>query len=422
MPDCIAAAALSVIGVNHRTAPLEVRERFAHRTDEVPAALDRVLTSGAAGGVLLSTCNRTEFYLASPLPDAGHAVWALLGERIGVPAEPYGYRRGGRGTVRHLYRVVSGLDSPIVGEPQIQGQVQAAWEASRTHAGPVLHRLFQSALRVGARVRAETAVGRGAASAPSAAATIARQILGRLAGRRALILGAGDVAQLALKCVMAEGVRAVMVANRTYARAQALAAQVGARAVRYEDAWPLFADADLVICSTSAPHAVVTWENVAPLVRRRQGRPLCVFDLAVPRDVEPAVGQLDNVFLYDLDDVQEVARLGLDRRRAALPAAERIVDEEAAAFWTWHAGLRVLPTIKALRERVETVRQAELARSLRRLGHLAPEDLARVEHLSRALATQFLHHPTLRLREAAEAGRGLAVEEAVRFLFRLEEP
>ena len=208
---------LTVVGVNHRTAPLEVRERFAHGAHEIPGALGRVLAAGASGGVLLSTCNRTEFYLSDAAESALDAVWALLGERLGDgrEARPYGYLRRDRDAARQLYRVAAGLDSMILGESQIQGQVRDAWELSRGLAGAVLHRLFQSALLVGARVRSETAIGRGAASAPSAAVALAGKIFGELRGRRALILGAGDMAELAAACLVDAGVQVTIVANRT---------------------------------------------------------------------------------------------------------------------------------------------------------------------------------------------------------------
>src|SRR5439155_1519709 len=193
----------------------------------------------------------------------------------------------------------AGLDAMMLGESQIQGQVRDAWETSKAQAGPVLHRLFQSALLVGARVRSETAIATGAASAPSAAVAVAARIFTRLAGRSALILGAGDMAELAATCLVSEGVRVTLVANRTYERARAIAEQLGARALTLDEAWEHFADADIVLSSTAAPHAVVTWDHVAPAVARRRGRPLCILDLGMPRDVEPAVAQLENVFLYD---------------------------------------------------------------------------------------------------------------------------
>src|SRR5881396_3640500 len=220
---------LAVVGVNHRTAPLEVRERFAHAPREVPAALGRVLSAGAGGGVLLSTCNRTEFYLAEPGDATPATVWAILTERLGEgrSASEYGYLVRDRDAVRHLYRVSAGLDSMILGESQIQGQVREAWETSRSLAGPVLHRLFQSA-------------------------------------------------ELAASCLVSEGVRVTLVANRTYERAQAVAEELGARALTLDEAWEHFASADIVLTSTAAPHAVVTWERVAPAIARRGGRPLCI--------------------------------------------------------------------------------------------------------------------------------------------------
>ena len=413
---------IAVVGVNHRTAPLEVRERFAHAPREVPAALERVLSAGAGGGVLLSTCNRTEFYLAEPGDATPATVWAILTERLGEgrSASEYGYLVRDRDAVRHLYRVSAGLDSMILGEPQIQGQVREAWETSRSQAGPVLHRLFQSALLVGARVRSETALAAGAASAPSAAVALAGKIFSRLAGRVALVLGAGDMAELAASCLVSEGVRVALVANRTYERARAVAEELGARALTLDEAWEHFASADIVLTSTAAPHAVVTWERVAPAIARRGGRPLCILDLAVPRDVEPAVGQLENVFLYDIDDLQAVAAHSAADRHQEVPAAERIVTDEVDRFWAWYGGLAAVPVLKEFRGRLDDMRAAELERALKRLAHLSPEDRAQVEQFSHALLNKFLHHPTIALKQAAQAGRGYGLLESLKKLFGLE--
>src|SRR5207253_2117414 len=336
------AMSITVLGASHRTAPLEVRERFAHEPREVPASLARVLAAGAGGGVLLSTCNRTEFYLAEGDDAVPEVVWALLSERLGGGrnASTYGYTQRDRDAVRHLYRVSAGLDAMILGESQVQGQVRDAWETSTAQAGPVLHRLFQSALLVGSRVRSETGLATGAASAPSAAVAVAARIFTRLAGRSALILGAGDMAELAATCLVSEGVRVTLVANRTYERARAVAEQPGARALTLDEAWEHFADADIVLSSTAAPHAVVTWDRVAPAVARRRGRPLCILDLGMPRDVEPSVAQLENVFLYDIDDLQAVAAQAAAERRGDIPAAERIVSEEAERFSAWSAEMK----------------------------------------------------------------------------------
>ena len=414
---------LAVVGVNHRTAPLEVRERFAHAAREVPASLERVLAAGAGGGVLLSTCNRTEFYLAEPGEGAPDAVWAILSERLGDgrSASAYGYFRRDRDAVRHLYRVSAGLESMILGESQIQGQVREAWEMSKSQAGPVLHRLFQSALLVGARVRSETGLAMGAASAASAAVAVAGKIFHQLAGRSALVLGAGDMAELAATCLASEGVRVTMVANRTYERAQAVAEELGARALTLDQAWEHFATADIVLSSTAAPHAVVTWERVAAAIERRGRRPLCILDVAVPRDVEPAVGRLENVFLYDIDDLQTVAAQATAERRKEIPAAEHIVTEEVDRFWTWYGGLAVVPVLKEFRGRLDQVRAQELERALKRLAHLAPEDRAQIEQFSHALLNKFLHQPTIALKQAAHVGRGYGLLEALKRLFGLEQ-
>jgi glutamyl-tRNA reductase len=413
---------IQVLGVNHLTAPLDVRERFALPTSEVVTTLNRVLAAGAAGGVVISTCNRTEFYVADPRESVPLAIWNLLSERLGDDrrADDYGYVRSDRDAVRHLYRVSAGLDSMVLGESQIQGQVRDAWEQSRGQAGPVLHRLFQSALLVGARVRSETILGAGNASAPSAAVAVANKIFGDLSGREALILGAGEVAELAASCLVGEGVRVSLVANRTYDRARVIADRMGARALTLDDAWTHFATADVVLCSTSAPHAVVTWDRVAAPIERRRGRPLCILDLAVPRDVEPSVGQLENVFLYNLDDLQTVAAQAAARRRDEIPAAERIVDEEVERFWGWFEGLGVVPAIKAFRGRMDAVREAELQRLMRRLPHLAESDRALVEQFSHALMNKFLHQPTIALKRAAESGNSDELLLALRALFERE--
>ena len=415
-----------MLGVNHLTAPLEVRERFWHAGHEVPAALQRVLAAGARGGVLLSTCNRTEFYLADEGGVAPEEVWSLLTERLadGRAAAAFGYVRRDRDAVRHLYRVSAGLDSMILGESQIQGQVKQAWELSRGHAGPVLHRLFQSALAVGSRVRTETAVGMGNASAPSAAVALAGKIFGDLAGREALILGAGDMAELAAACLVSEGVRVSLVANRTYERARAIAEQLGAgsRALTLDEAWAQFAAVDIVICSTAAPHAIVTWQRVAAALEARRRRPLCILDLAVPRDVEPAVGQLENVFLYDIDDLQAVAAAAAAQRRGEIPRAEHIVDQEVEEFWTWYGGLAVVPVLRDFRGRLEALRAAELERTLKHLPDLTAVEREHIDRLTQSLLNKFLHPPTVALKTAAQDGRGYALLEALRRLFGLDAP
>ncbi|MBI4421806.1 MAG: glutamyl-tRNA reductase, partial [Gemmatimonadetes bacterium] len=314
----------------------------------------------------------------------------------------------------------AGLDSLVVGESQIQGQVREAWEMARAAAGPVLHRLFQAALGAGGRVRAETTLGSGAASVPSACVDLAKKIFSDLAGRRGLVLGTGDMAELAITLLVGEGVLPIVAAHRNLDRAMQIVSRLGGQAVELEGAWGLFRDVDLVICSTAAPHAIVTPERVGDAIQARgNGRPLCLLDIAVPRDVDPAVGKLESVFLYDIDDLQEVAAQAIGDRKRVIPAAERIIDEEVGYFWDWYASRGVVDSVRALREQVERMRQAEVERALKRLAHLSPEDRDRVEQLTRALMNKFLHNPTIRLRSAAGNGHGSQIAEAVRYLFDL---
>jgi glutamyl-tRNA reductase len=283
----------------------------------------------------------------------------------------------------------------------------------------VLNRLFQSALLVAGRVRNETAIARGAASVSSAAVQLAKKIFGSLQGRRAMVLGAGDMADLALECLVREGVRTAIVANRTYERARELAAQHGADALHYDQCWSRLHEVDVLLCSTSAPHTMVDRSHVEPALRIRGDRPLCILDIALPRDVDPSVGKLEKVFLYDLDDLQAVVATNLERRREELPSVEQLITAEVEQFWGWLAGLAAVPVLKTFRSQMDQVRAQELAQLLRKFEHLSPEDRQAVEHFSRALMNKFLHEPSVRLRAASANGRGLAIVDALRYLFAL---
>jgi glutamyl-tRNA reductase len=421
---------LAVVGASHRTAPIELRERFAFGRTEVPGALLELSADGSEA-VVLSTCNRTEVYLS--LPDGSDGVEharALLSSRIGAEGSEgarYFYVHRDRQAAEHLFRVASGLDSMILGEPQIQGQVKEAYATAREVAsedGPVvgqaLHRLFQTAFSVGGRVRSETGLGIGAASVSSAAVDLSKKIFGSLKGRRALVLGAGEMSETTMECLRAEGVRTAIVANRTYERARELAERLGGEAIHWEDFASALPEVDIVICSTAAPHPVLTLDRLRAALPHGPRKPLCIIDIAIPRDVEPAVGDQPNVFLYNIDDLQGIVDANLGRRRAELPAAEQIVLRGVDDYWSWYSGLAVVPTIRALRDRGEAVRQAELERALKQLSHLSPEDQLAIDALTRSLVNKVLHAPTARLRQAAGNGRGTGVLDTVRYLFELD--
>jgi glutamyl-tRNA reductase len=414
--------ALIVAGVSHATAPIEVREKLAFRPHESLRELARLRESGIIReGVALSTCNRTEFYAVEENDDALPHISAMLSRRLGDDATEFTYVRRDRNVASHLFGVAAGLDSMILGEAQIHGQVKDAWEQCRSESGPILSRMFQSALLAGARARDETGIGRGAASVSSAAVQLAKKIFGGLGGRRAMILGAGEVAEIALDCLLSEGVRAAIVANRTYERAQLLAERHGATAMHYDECWASLKDVDVLLCSTASPVPVVTVARVGHSVAARGDRPLCVLDIALPRDVEAAVGDLDNVFLYDLDDLRAAAAANLERREEDVPAAQQIIAEESQKYWDWVAGLAAVPVVRSFREEMDKVRSAELAAALRRLGPLSADQTETIELFSKALMNKFLHEPSVRLKAAAANGRGLAVVDAARYLFALED-
>jgi glutamyl-tRNA reductase len=422
------AVELAVVGLSHHTAPLEVREHFV-----CDAARSAKLSSELAAhghALLLSTCNRTELYLATLAGDdavaAARRVLAEQAEYEEAAASHYLYVRRDRDAVRHLLRVAAGLDSLVVGEAQIQGQVRAAHEqaarqaAQRDPMAAVLGRLFECALGVGGRVRAETKLGAGAASVPSAAVELARKIFGSLGGRRAAVVGSGEMSGLALRCLAAEGVEESVVLGRTPDRTERLAERAGAVAARLDELPALLATCDIILTATASPATVLHVEDVRPALAGRRG-PLLLVDIALPRDVDAAVGELPGVFLYDLDDLRAVVESTLDRRRDEIAEAERIVDEGVADFWSWYRGRVAVPVIRELRGRAERVRRRELERAFRSLSHLPEDDREAVANLTRQLLAKLLHLPTERLREAAVAGRDDEIVAVARYLFALDD-
>lgn len=413
---------LIVAGVSHTTAPIEVREKLAYNSREAQNTLSSLRSERLLReGVVLSTCNRTEIYAVGDNDDLAGRIARLYSDRLGDDIAPYIYVRRDRDATSHLFAVAAGLESMILGEAQIHGQVRHAWEQSRSESGPILNRMFQSALLTSARAREETGIGRGAASVSSAAVQLAKKIFGGLGGRRAMVLGAGDVAELALECLRGEGVRVAIVANRTHERARALAERHGATAMHYEQCWDSLRDVDVLICSTAAPVPVVTPDRVTAAIEARGDRPLCILDIALPRDVDPSVGALDNVFLYDLDDLRAAAAANLERREEDIPAASAIIAEEVQKFWDWVAGLAAVPVVREFRDEMDRLRSTELAAALRRLGPLSPEQAEAIEQFSKSLMNKFLHEPSVRLKAAAANGRGLGVVDAARYLFALEK-
>jgi len=420
---------LTLAGLSHHTAPVDVRERFAAEVQAGRHSLvDLLASEHVREAVLLSTCNRTELYAVTDGAIDDTALFSMLPKPPGIDAasfQQFVYVRRGQEVVQHLFRVVSSLDSMILGEAQIQGQVRSAYESAaklqREHrlVGPVLSRLFESALRVGSRVRSETRLGDGAASIPSAAVELAKKIFGSLAGRHAVIVGSGEMSEIAFDCIAGENAR-ITVVSRSEESARRLAARGGAKATTIGQLPDLLPAADIVIAATSAPHNVITAEMVGRVLPKGPKQPLLILDIALPRDVETEVGAVTNVFLYNLDDLHRVIEGTMERRRAEVPFAEGIIEEGVAEFQNWYNSLEVVPLIRELRQRSEQIRAAEVERALRSLRHLSEQDRAAVDVLTRQLLAKLLHQPTVRLREAVAAGDGADIVNAARYLFELD--
>jgi glutamyl-tRNA reductase len=411
---------LLLVGTSHRLAPVEVRERVAVDVEGAAALGARLGESGEA--VCLSTCNRTEVYLAAAdAHEADRRATEALAELAGFDGgelEPYLYRLEQEAAAVHLFRVAAGLDSLVPGEGEILGQVRAAYEHGTV--GPLLDRLFSHALHAGKRVRAETAIGESPASVASAAAALAAQVFGDLAGRRILVIGAGKVGEVAARNLVGRGAELSFVANRTLDRASTLAGRFGATAVPLDEVGGELAAADIVVSSTSAPGVVLDRDQVSRVLPQRRGRPLLLVDLAVPRDLEPEINDLPGCFLYDIDDLEAVVEESLTGRRGEASKAEAIVVAEGARFHDWLASLDVVPAIASIRERAESIRRGELAKASSRLAGLSERERNAVESLTSQIVNKLLHQPIVRLKEAAAAD-GVRYVETARDLFGLRD-
>ncbi len=423
-------AELSLVGISHHGATLEVRERVALDPDEA-AGLARELAGDEGEAVCLSTCNRTELYVAGPGLEeraakalqkaSGRASEScdLLGDIASdVAVDGALYRRSDDEAARHLFRVAAGLDSRVRGETEILGQVRAAYALGTP--GPLLDRLFREALRVGRKVRAQAPVGDPAASAASAAAVLAERVLGDLTGRQVLLIGAGEIGEATAARLVARGAEIAFVANRGEERRARVAKRLEAEPLPLAEVRGALAEADVVVASTNARNFLVSLDDVEAALATRERRPLLLIDLAVPRDLDPEIATLPYAFLYDVDDLDEA--VGTGSAEGAAARAEAIVAEEAERFRAWQASRGVVPAIASLRARAEEIRARELARAGRRLAGLSPEERRAVEAVTVQIVNKLLHDPTVRLKEAAAGADGAAYADAVRHLFGLDAP
>jgi len=420
---------LALTGLSHKTAPVSLRERVAVEESRAGRILQELKARGAAEAALLSTCNRTELFAVAPTPEEArrvvdetfHALARTAGAS-GAELEPSLYRFQDGEAARHLFSVAAGLDSLVIGEVQILGQVRRAHEIALDagSAGPVISQLFSKGVHVGKRVRQQTRISEGAASISYAAVELARKIFDTLAGRRILIVGAGKMGVLAAKNLKGQGAHSLYVANRTRERADELAARIGAQTVPFSTIESFLAEVDIVITSTGAPEPIITAGAVSAAMRRRRGEPLFLIDIAVPRDIDPRVHDMEGVFLYNIDDLSAVVQANLAEREQCVAEARRIVDQEAARFSAWLRERLAVPVITALRQKVRETTDQEVERFLRRLSHLPEREKEQVRALARAIAGKILHEPTIRLKSSVMDGTHHETFRTVSDLFGLD--
>jgi glutamyl-tRNA reductase len=420
---------LLLVGLSHRTAPVELRERVDFQARDLQTALRALASRGSAReAVVVSTCNRAEMYVACEEPEPTRQdLLNFLSDYSEVAAgdvTPHAYDLSDLDAARHLFRVAAGLDSLVVGEPQILGQVKEAHTAAteaRT-SGPVLNRLFHASFGVGKRVRSETGLGSGAVSVSYAAVALARKIFGDLGGRAVVVIGAGEMGKLTALHMKSQQVRHITIVSRTMAHAARTAEAIGgASAAPWTDLDAVLAAGDIVITATGAASPILTKAHIESVMRPRRNRPLFIIDIAVPRDVEAEAGEIEQVFLYNIDDLQATVRENLARRASEVARAEAIVAEEVDKFGAWFRSRGAIPTVIALRERFEAIRRAELERLDFKLAALPPDARARVDEITHLIVEKLLLTPTEQLKSLTDADTVGAYAEALTRLFGLDQ-
>lgn len=417
-----------LVGLSHKTAPVEVRERISFQGDGLKEGMLRLKeTEEIMECVILSTCNRVEIYASAGRGDIGIArvkdFFQSHQPEISLDwLEQHLYIHKNDTAVRHLFRVASSLDSMVVGEPQILGQVKESFDIALLNktTGVILNKLFKKALSVAKRVRTETSIGEHAVSISYAAVELARKIFSNLKTRTGLLLGAGEMGELAARYLVNSGIKEIVVSTRSYERALQLAKSYNGRVVRFDEFLEEMLKVDVVICSTGAPDYVIRFPEMKEIMHRRKNRPLFVIDISVPRNVDPEINRIDSIFLYDIDDLQSVVENNLKNRWEEAQKGEQIIDEEVEIFMKWFKSLDIVPTIVALREKVEEIRRKELDRTLGKLRALSPEDIQTIEALTSAIVKKILHDPLIVLKMEAQSTNGLLYAEAVRKLFSLD--
>lgn len=417
-----------LVGLSHNTAPVEVREKFCIPREGIKEFLGRMAgIPGAREGVLLSTCNRTEVLsIVECGAEVLTRVKGLLAGIAGVSVDElnsYLYIHRGKDAVRHLFRVSASLDSMILGEPQILGQVKEAYgqAVESRFSGLVLNKLFHRSFFVAKRVRTETKIATQAVSVSYAAVELAKKILGNLEDKRALLIGAGEMSELAARHLTSQGVHEILVTNRTPSRAVELAQKLGGKAISFEDFSKELKNVDIILSSTGSPHYIIYYEQLTEVIRARKNRPMFFIDIAVPRDVDPKINEIDNVYVYDIDDLQGIVESNKEERKKEIQKAEEIVIQGVEAFNRWLNSLDIVPTILALRGRMEEIRKRELEKTLSLLKNVSEEERKALDLLTNSIINKILHHPISLLKHQQSRDHGKLYVEMTRRIFHLDE-
>lgn len=417
-----------LVGLSHNTAPVEIRERLSFSGEQLTAGILRLRAyEEVLECVILSTCNRVEVYTTVEKPELGVARIKdfLHIYQPDIPLEritQHLYTHKNEGVVRHLFRVAASLDSMIIGEAQILGQVKDAFDCALLNktTGVVLNKLFKKSIFTAKRVRTETRIGESAVSISFAAVELAKKIFSNLRSKTGMLIGAGEMGELAAQNLVNSGIKEIVVSNRNYDRALDLARSYNGRVARFEDFLQEMVNVDVVICSTGAPNYVIRFEDIQDIIHRRKNRPLFFIDISVPRNIDPEINKIGNVFLYDIDDLHAVVETNLKARKEEAEKGEKIVAEEVGKFTQWFKSLEVVPTIIALKDKVEEIRRKELERTMGRLRSLSPEEVQIIDGLTNTIINKILHNPLVALKLEAHSTNGLLYAEAVRKLFALE--
>ena len=416
-----------VVGLSHKTANVEIREKLAFSPIKMEKPLGALLAiDGITEGVIVSTCNRVEIYVTTRDIAGGIArVKRFLADYHNFPLdtlEQHVYSLHGEDAIRHVFRVASSLDSMVVGEPQILGQIKTSYgyAAEYRSSGIILNRFLHKAFSVAKRVRTETKIASSAVSVAFAAVELAKKIFNDLSDKTVMLIGAGEMCELAAKHFLNSGVRGLMVTNRTFERAEKLADEFDGKAVRFDDLFDQLHKADIILSSTGAPHTIIGAGDLEEVMRRRRQKPMFFIDIAIPRDIDPAVNDVENVYLFTVDDLQEVVASNLQQRKEEANKAEEIVNEEIGQFFKWLSSLEVTPTIVALRNKFDEIRRAELEKTLAGWKDIPPDGQKRLEALTNAIMNKLLHPPTALIKQAGQGGRTDLYVDAVRALYGLE--